>query len=401
MTPLSRCSLRAGKRVLLFGCVFAAAAAPVRAQSLFNAAGLGLPVEALDGRARALGSVGIGLPGALGLLPADPAASARLLVPGGLIVAQPSWVELSRSGGGARSYSGSRFPLLAAGYPFAGGMASVHATSILDQGFRGERPVTVDLLGTPVDAVDAFEQDGSVAALAVGYARLIRPTVAVGFSAGRYSGSVVRSLVREFSDSAAAGQAVPYATSGTWSYHGYQVTVGASADVAGAFRIAASATGSTDLEAVAASQTSGGDRSFSLPMQLRVGASGQLAPGLLVSASASRADWSSTADDLGGGAEAGAAISFGGGLELSNVRLFNRRSPLRVGFRRSDLPFSLDSGGDANEQMFTGGIGFALNETNEVVLASVDLGVEKGRRLGGTYREDFWRATLSLRLLGF
>jgi hypothetical protein len=358
-------------------------------------------MEALDGRARALGSLGIGLPGAAGLLPADPAAAARLLVPGGLISAQPSWVELSRSGSGDRNFSGSRFPLVAAGYPFAGGMASVHVTSILDQRFRGERPITVDLLGSPVDAVDAFEQDGSVATLAVGYARMVTPAIAVGMSAGRYSGSVVRSLVREFADSAAAGQAVPYATSGTWSYHGYQLTVGASADVAGIVRIAASATASTDLDAVATSETPGADRSFSLPLQLRVGASGQLAPGLLLSASASRADWSSTADDLGGGAEADAAVSFGGGVELSNFRLFNRRAPLRVGFRRSDLPFSLESGEDANEQVLTGGLGFALNETNEVVLASLDLGVERGRRLGGTYREDFWRATLSLRLLGF
>jgi hypothetical protein len=388
-------------RAMLLGvCGFTAFATPVLAQSLFNAAGIGLPIEALDGRARALGSVGVGLPGAAGFLPADPAASARLLVPGGMIVAQPSWVELSRSGGPSRSFRGSRFPLLAAGYPLAGGMATLHATSVLDQGFRGERPVTVDLLGAPVEAVDAFEQEGSVATLAAGYARMLTPTVAVGLSVGRYSGSVVRSLVRRFAASAAAGAAVPYASSGTWSYHGYQLTAGASADVGGIFRVAASATASTELDAVATSQTAGDDRSFALPLQLRVGASGQLAPGLLLSASASMADWSSTADDLGGGAEAGSALSFGGGLELSSVQFFNRSSPLRVGFRRTDLPFSLE-GGDATEQVFTGGFGFALNETNDVVLASLDLGLEKGRRLEGTYREDFWRATLSLRLLGF
>jgi hypothetical protein len=137
-----------------------------------------------------------------------------------------------------------------------------------------------------------------------------------------------------------------------------------------------------------------------MPLQLRVGASGQLAPGLLLSASAARADWSSTAADIGGGATADATLAFGGGLELANVRLLGRTSPLRVGFRRSDLPFSLD-GADAHEQVLAGGLGFALNETNEVVLASVDLGVERGRRVGGTYREDFWRATLSLRILGF
>ncbi|MGE0159078.1 MAG: hypothetical protein AB7T31_06655 [Gemmatimonadales bacterium] len=392
-------SSRLARMVLVSGSLLAAAA-PASAQSLFNAAGIGLPMEALDGRARALGSLGIGLPGSGGLLPADPAASARLLVPGGLISAQPTWVELRRSGGGTTTFQGNRFPLLAAGYPFAGGMATLQATSVLDQRFRGERPVTVDLLGTPSEAVDAFEQDGSVAMLAAGYSHLITPAVAVGFSVGRYSGTVVRSLVREFADSAAAGRPVPYATSGTWNYQGYQVTLGGSADVGGLFRVAASATASTELKAIATSRTAGGDRSFAMPLQLRVGASGQLAPGLLLSASAARADWAATATDLGGGAEAGATLAYGAGLELSNVRFLGRSAPLRLGFRRTDLPFSLEAG-DANEQVLTGGVGFALNQTNDVVLASVDLGLEKGRRIGGTYHEDFWRATLSLRLLGY
>jgi len=378
-----------------------AAAAPVQAQSLFNAAGIGLPMEAVDGRARALGSLGIGLPGVGGLLPADPAAAARLLVPGGLIVAQPTWVDLTRDGSSDHTYfKGSRFPLLAAGYPFLRGIAMLHATSVLDQGFRGQRPVTVDLLGTPSLATDSFEQEGSVSTLSLGFARMVTPTVALGVTAGRYAGTVERSLVRSFADSAAAGQAVPYASSGEWAYHGYQLTVGASADVGGAFRVAASATASTELDAVATSVTAGGDRSFSMPLQLRIGASGQLAPGLLLSASAGRADWSSTAEDLGGGVEAGSATSFGVGLELSRLRWLGRASPVRVGFRRTGLPFSLEGEG-ANEQTLSGGFGFALNETNEVVLASVDLGVEKGRRIGGSYREDFWRGTLSLRLLGF
>jgi hypothetical protein len=392
--------------MLLFGLVHLAvlaAAAPAHAQSMFNAAGVGMPVEALDGRARALGSLGIGLPGTNGLLPADPAAAVRLPVPGGLISAQPAWVDLTRDGSGGHTYfRGSRWPLFAAGYPMLGGMATFHAAPVLDQRFRGERPVPVDLLGTPSDAVDRFEQDGSVAVIALGYARVITPTVTAGVSAGRYAGSVERRLVRIFADSAAAGQAVPYGSSGKWAYHGYVFTLGASTDVRGIFRVAASATLSTDLEAVATSATEGQDRTYSMPLQLKIGASGQLAPGLLLMASAGRADWSATADDIGGGTEAGATHSIGVGVELSNVQFAGRSAPLRLGFRRTGLPFSLDAGDEgANEQSFSGGFGFALNETNEVVLASVDLGLEKGRRIGGSYREDFWRATLSLRVLGF
>jgi hypothetical protein len=387
-------------RILLVLAVSVALARPVHAQSLFNAAGIGLPIEALDGRARALGSLGLGLPGTT-FLPADPASAARLLVPGGLMVIQPTWVDLTRDGTvGHRYFRGSRFPLFAGGYPISGGMVLLHATSVLDQVFVGERVVTVDLGGTTTQATDTFEQDGAVSALSAGYARLVTPTTAVGLTVGRYTGSVSRRLLRQFSDSASANQVLPYGSSGTWSYSGYQATVGVSSDVLEVVRIAASATVSTELDATATSTTPGSDRSFSMPLQLRIGASSQLAPGLTLSASAARADWSGTAEDLGAGTQAGSATSFGAGFELSQVRIFGRTTPLRLGFQRRGLPFSLE-GADAHEQAFSGGLGFALNEVNEIVLASVDLAMEKGTRTGGAYREDFWRATVSLKVSGF
>lgn len=387
-------------RALVVGLLLTAASAPASAQSLFNAAGIGLPIEAIDGRARALGSIGIGLPGA-SLLPTDPAASARLLVPGALLVAQPTWVDMTRTGAaGHRYFRGSRFPLFAASYPAFGGMATLHARSVLDQGYRGERPVTLDFGGTQVQATDVFEQDGSVAALTVGYARMVGPTTSVGISAGRYTGSVASTLAREFDDSVSTNQVVPYGSEGSWSYSGYQVTAGVSSDVAGLVRVAASATLSTDLDAHGTGTTTGADRSFNIPLQLRVGASSELAPGFSLSASAARADWSGIASDLSAGAQAGSATSYGVGLELTQVRLFGRTSPLRLGFRRTGLPFSLEGGG-AHEQSFAGGLSLALNETNEIVLAAVDFALEKGRRTGGSYREDFWRATVSLRVSGF
>jgi hypothetical protein len=384
----------------LLGALFAVAGAPLHAQSLFNAAGIGLPMEAVDGRARGLGSLGIGLPGT-SLLPADPASSARLLVPGGLLVAQPSWVDLTRDGDPAHRYfRGSRFPLFAAAYPVRGGMASLHATSVFDQGYEGERAVTVDLGGTPTPATDRFEQRGAVSSLGVAYARLVTPSTAVGVSVARYAGSVTRSLVRQFGDSTLANQVNPYGYGGSWSYSGYQVTVGVSSDVSTFLRVAGSATYSTELEADPNSQTTGSGRSFHIPVQLRVGASSQLVPGLTLSASASRADWSGTVGDLLGAVEAGSATSFGVGLELAQARLLGRTTPLRLGFRRRGLPFSLEGGG-AREQSFSAGVGLPLNVTQEIVLAGLDLGVEKGNRTSGGYREDFWRATVSLRVSGF
>jgi hypothetical protein len=374
-------------RALAFALASFAAAAPLCAQSLFNAAGIGFPMEAVDGRARGLGSVGLGLPGSA-LVPVDPAASARLPVPGGLLVMQPSWVDLSRDGSsGHRYFRGSRFPLFAAAYPLRGGMASLVATSVLDQAYRGERAVAVDVGGTPVQATDIFEQSGSVSSFPVAYARMVTPTTAAGVSAGRYAGSVLRRLVREFADSAIAQQTLPYASGGSWSYSGYQVTAGVSSDVAAFLRVAASVTYSTELTADPTGQTVGAERTFAMPLQVRLGASSQLAPGLTLAASGSWADWSDTEDDLLSG-RAGSATSLGIGLELAQARFFGRTTPLRVGFRRRGLPFALE-GDSAHEQVFAAGFGFGLNETQDVVLASVDVGLERGNRTSGTYREDF------------
>ncbi len=126
-----------------------------------------------------------------------------------------------------------------------------------------------------------------------------------------------------------------------------------------------------------------------------------LAPGLLVSASGERADWSGIRDDLGAaGSARSVVLGFGVGIELSQMRLLGKSAPLRLGYRSADLPFGA-AGAFAKERTFSGGVALTLNETNGVVLASTDLAIEKGRRTGLSFAEDFWRATVSLKLSGF
>jgi hypothetical protein len=180
----------------LFGVVLAALAAPLEAQSLFNAAGIGLPMEAADGRARALGSNGLGLPES-SLLPADPAGSARLRVPSGLMVVQPSWVDLTREGdAGHRYFRGSRFPLFAGAYPIAGGMVSLYASSVLDQAYRGERTLDVDIGGDTVLAIDRFDQSGAVSSLSVSYAHSLHGGGHLRGALRRVGGAEPRARVR-------------------------------------------------------------------------------------------------------------------------------------------------------------------------------------------------------------
>ena len=388
---------------LMLMLALALSVAPVSGQSIFNSAGVGLPLEALDGRSRALGSFGIGLPGA-SLLPADPGAVGRLILPTGVISAQPTWAEYTEDGSGKTQYSqGGRFPLIGMAYPVLGGTATVQLTSFLDQNFSGERPVTVDLGGVPVDATDLFLQDGSVSTILVGYGRYILPNTAVGLNIGRYAGTAERKLARSFGDignTTGSGDVADYETQGLWSYSGEVISGGVSSDLSSVIRVAASATWSTDLGAQASEETAGLNRSFSIPLQLSFGTSVRLAPGLIVVASATRADWSRTEKDLVSGAKARTASGFGVGLELSQARVLGKEAPLRVGYRSTELPFTLGSDG-VNERIFSGGLALTLNETDGVVLATTDLAVERGQRSGGGVTEDFWRGTISVRLASF
>lgn len=375
----------------------AASSAGAAAQSVFNAAGMGVPVEALDGRARALGNLGIGLSGSA-LLPTDPAAAGRLVTGTGIIAGQPSWVDYSRSGVTQR-VQGTRFPLLGVAYPAFSGMLTIQLGAFLDQNYSAERSVTVQLVGGPVEATDRFQQEGAVSSLNVGYARMLGGRTSAGVSFGRYAGSIDRTLIRSF-DLGTEGAVEDFVSRGLWSYSGYSITGGLARDLGGIARVAASATWSTSLEADASQNTGGADRSFALPLQYRLGTSASLAPGLIITASATYEDWSGMEDDLLSGENVRDARAYGAGIELSRARVFGRQAPLRFGYRHKELPFSLEEE-RATERVFAGGLGLTLSETQGEVLAGVDLAVERGRRSAGPATENFWRGTVSLRVSGF
>jgi hypothetical protein len=363
------------------------------AQSLFNAAGLGVPIEALDGRARALGNLGIGMPGA-SFMPTDPAAVARLTYSTATMAGQPSWVDYESEGGLSGSFQGSRFPLLGIAYPLFTGTMSVQVGSFLDQHFQAESTGSVDLVTGPVETSDSFDQDGSVSNLNFGFARMLGDDIALGITVGRYAGSVIRTFTRTFDGGDVEGLD-EYVEEGQWDYKGVSVTAGVSADLGSSLRVAASVQVPSHLEAEASDDTDGEDGEFALPMQFRLGASATPAEGLMVTGSLSLADWSSTEDDITGATRAGDTNGYGVGVELSRARLFGKSLPVRFGFRRSGLPFSFDDA-TATERAFSGGIGLSLNSAGELVLAGADLAIERGRRSGAGITEKFWRATISV-----
>jgi hypothetical protein len=372
--------------------------APVAGQSLYNAAGLGVPVEALDGRARALGNLGIGLRGG-SFMPTDPGALGRLSVSTGVMAAQPTWVEYDVNDVSGK-FQGTRFPLLGLAYPLFSGMMSVQIGSFMDQRYQVTTTGEIDIGTGPIATTDEFDQTGSIANVNFGFSRMFGRRLSAGLTAGRYSGALVRSLTRTYGDSTAAASDVdPYEERGEWSYGAYSFTAGVAYDLGSSTRLAASVQVPTKLDAEASAETRGSDRSYHLPIQYRVGASVALSPALVVSGSAQIADWSPTQDDLVGLAYAGNTNGFGVGIELSRARLLGKEAPLRFGFRRTGLPFSFDEDG-AVEQVISGGFGLELSRTANIVLASVNLAIERGRRSGTGLDENFWRATISLLVSG-
>jgi hypothetical protein len=357
-------------------------------------------VEPLDARSRALGSVGTGLRGSL-LLPSDPAAAAGLPFPTLEITLQPQWGEGELDGESVRS-QGTRFPVMALGYPVpaVGGTVLLTLGAFLDQRWEMRRAGTADLEGTPTPITDVFRSDGGISVVRVGWAQPLGEKVAVAMGLGRYSGSVSRIFTRTFDSLSAGAQVAPYRNGGQWGYSGFTGSLGVRWDPADFLRVAGTASWSSDLRAEPSKDTEGDEATFTMPMEVRVGASGVLTPVLDLSLGLSYADGQPWEKGAAQGAAPGAVWSFGGGLEWRGLTRDTRAYPLRLGVRRSDL--AADAPGvTARETLASAGLGLELFRAAEVVVGGMDLALERGKREAGDLSERFWRGTITIRVAGF
>lgn len=369
------------------------------AQSLFGAGGLGTPAEALDARARALGGVALGLfePS---LRPYDPAGALGFAFPSATASLQPGRA-ISTLYGATSEASATRFPLFAVAYPVSPtSVATVSYGAFLDLRWSLRRAGTEFFGGRDVAVEDRFVSDGGVAALRIGWAQQLRRGLGVGASVGLYTGQLARHFSRQI-DTAAAGAPVDsFAARGEWKLTGPSAAVGVRWDALPALRVAASVTWSGALRALPAEGFAEQERgAFRLPLEVRAGVSGRLTPRLTASLGASLADWSETGHDLAGPAEAGKAWSAGVGIEWTGASLLGRTAPVRVGYRRAQLPFHIHGDAPA-ESAFTAGLGVNLLQAEEVPLARFDFAFERGARRAGRLEESFWRATFTLHVAG-
>jgi hypothetical protein len=280
-------------------------------------------------------------------------------------------------------------------------MVTLTFGSYMDQRWEVEESGTAVLDGVPTPVTNTFRSEGGISALTLGWSQRLNRSVAVSLSAGLHTGSVTRTYQRSFDSLAVTTpDFVPFSDGGKWRYKGPTASVGAVWDPAEFLRLGGSATWSGDLDAEPTKETKGQAASYALPTVFRLGASGVLTPGVSLSLGMSYADWTTDQGGLAPGTVVGGVWSFGGGIEWQASGLGNRTLPVRLGLRRSDLPFSFD-GKAPTEMVYSGGLGLNLTQADEFVLAGVDLSVERGKREAGSLSEDFWRGTMTFRVSGW
>jgi hypothetical protein len=387
-------------RLLAAGlCVGATLLAPGQAlaQSLLNAGGLGVPIDPLDARSRALGGVAVGLSGG-GVLPTDPAAAADLVIPSVTLTLANSWVEVTHGdvSGDAR---GARFPALGVSYPVkTWGTATLTYGGVLDQRWQVTREHLLPIGASSARVTDRFVSDGGISALRLGFARRFA-SLSTGASFGVYTGDLTRNLTRTFDSLEVGVDASQAQIGGFWNYSGLTATFGTALDLANVVHLSANVTWSGEVEADPSDDTSGSGATFDFPRELRAGGSGVLMPGLIATVGVSYADWSTAGESLRD-ASGARALTVGGGFEFTQSTLAGRRMPLRLGYRRGTLPFTFD-GAEATESVWSGGLGIDFVQNGDVTLAGMGVALERGTRTSGSLSETFLRASLTLRVSGF
>ncbi|GMR13034.1 MAG: hypothetical protein BMS9Abin29_1231 [Gemmatimonadota bacterium] len=368
------------------------------AQTLLNAGGIGAPIEPLNARVRGVGGVGPGRFDAM-LLPGEPGAAIDLVVPTITFSMQPVWgaYSIGDSRGDLRA---TRFPVVGLSYPLSiNSVVMLTFGGVFDQRWAVTQNSEAVIGGRNVPAEDRFVSDGGVSALRVGWVQRLTADFGVGVSVGTYTGQVTRTFTRSFDTLAVANPITDFTEQGRWQFSGPLATVSGVWDPLDVVRVAATIAWSGDLKAEPVDITKGVARTFDMPLQVRIGASGLLRPGLSLHAGFSTADWSSTGKGFDDVSTTGRATSVGFGIEWEFAHFWAGPLPLRLGYRRTDLPFRLGEA-DPVETVFSVGWSFTLAQLETITLAGFDFAMEFGNRDAGVLSEDFRRLTVTFSLAG-
>jgi hypothetical protein len=379
-------------------------------QSVLGSSGLGMKLEPLDATQRALGGVGVTTRSAI-VIPGNPVASLDFLAPTVSFTAQQHWgkyiVESEK-----RNFLATRFPVV--GFAYALGtdaVVTLTAGSQFDQNWSGESKDSVNVSGGSVGLTDTFLSDGGIVAIQAGWARRWSNTLAAGVSLGFYRGGITRTLDRTFgtapSDtiiSALTGDptlvnSIEGSTLvGNWTHSGPLGSLNVSWDPNAILQVGATL-GWGGTISVNPAGRGPADREVSVPLEFKVSTTAVLSPALTLNAGAASSNWKDLGDPDVDVAASGRVLSYGGGVELEVLSFWAGGLPLRLGYRRSELPFRY-LGKKVRESAISFGLSVVMAEALDLPLGAMDLAFESGSRNSGNYEESLRRLTVTMRVGG-
>lgn len=390
------------KRLLL--ALLLLAPLPGSAQSLFAARGLGVPVDPVDGRARSLGGIGVGL---LGLNPSQlNPAEIGTIRRGASAVLQPTSAAVN-TGSAEDHVSATRFPMFGMLYPATPRLTlGIGYAGYLEQTWAVRTADTVAIAGRNEPVEDVVSSTGGLGQIRLAAAYALTQSFSLGFSSGVLTGNLDRRARRTFTADT-SGTLGEFSTRLRWEYGGYFAGAGARWDPTPAIRLGASALVTTSLSADSAQGTAV-SREYDRAYQFAAGASGRVTGDLMVALGAVRDRYPGLQPSGTAGVDRQRDTwTYGGGVEYEGLRTGRRIFPVRLGMRVRQLPYFRDGETPAQETAGLLGVGFRLAGDESGPLAVVDIGMERARRtglrgtaLGDGLRERLWRWTFSLALFG-
>ncbi len=367
------------RRVLVPVLLVALAATRAEAQgSAFALRGLGWPGRPVSARTA-------GTAGATAMfdpeMALNPAALARWRSVAGWAVGAPTRRTFTGPAGDAEQQT-VRFPLFGFASPIRARLAvGVSFSDYLDRTYTVEvrDSVVLPLRGTTERYRDAGRSVGGVSDFALGAGYRLSRSVALGAAYHYYLGSTRLAAQRAW-DNNAVFEDVTLASNTDFRGMG----IGAGVMVSSP-RFEAAASGRLNGRLLSDNST-GSQARTPLPHEFSAGLRWEAAPGVYLNASGQWHGWSRADADLRAAGQEGAhdTWGFGAGAEVLSTRLLKVRTPLRVGYRWRQLPFT-NLGAELDERAYSGGVGF--NFAGE--RTTVDISVERGRRSAGGSDESF------------
>lgn len=380
-------------------CVTIAGAAetsPATAQTPVSALGLGVPVPSIDARAAALGGTGLGF--ATGSVSArNPADIALYGQPVLGITYAPEGVTVKASERDA-STGRSRVSVLRGAIPFGEWAAGVAFAAELDQDWQASFIDTLFVDAGTFPFAEQRTQDGGLSSVNLTLARRLG-TVSVGAEYAIMTGRLQQTYRRDFESDIddPSRTLTPSAALTDWEYAGSRFKVGAAAELADGVHVGADVSLQGTL--TAERDSIGGEartRKYDMPAALEIGASAQVTERLMVTGAGGWTGWSG-AEGASDEFVASNVVWAGVGAELADTRVLGLSIPMRVGLRRTGLPYHLRGRDQLSETALTMGFGVRVADEQARVDVAFELG-SRGDLDGSGVEESFQRLSLTLAL---